>query len=276
MKSAKHLGTCKLCGQFKKLTEEHIPPKNAFNSSDAVVLPFDEVIKVMTEDEGRMPWDIKGLNGRIQQGGHKQYCLCQECNNNTGAWYVRAYTDFVKTIHTMIQKEGLTVGNTYRFVIKNMYPLRIYKAMLTMICDLNNDCLGDKQLRQFLLNKEEKNIDTSKYSLYMYMVSTQMQRMSGVSGIVKLDDMKNPVLVSEMSAYPVGFALYLNKPKDHITIGQNIDFFSTFDYDTHCDLRFEGVPYLDINSLFPADYRSKNEIIKSAENTEKEMGKYNV
>ena len=105
MRALKHPGTCKICGQFKELTEEHIPPKHAFNSTTVTVLPFEEAIKVMTGADGRLPWDTQGLNGRRQQGGHKKYCLCRECNNNTGAWYMRAYTDLAKTAHVMIQKE---------------------------------------------------------------------------------------------------------------------------------------------------------------------------
>ena len=256
---------------MKELTAEHIPPKNAFNSTNVMVLPFEEVVKTMAGAEGRMPWDTKGLKGTVLQGGHKKYCLCRECNNNTGSWYMRAYTDFAKTVNAMIQQEGLTVGNSYSFVIKNLYPLRIYKAMMTLICDINNDCLGDKTLRQFLMDKEDKNIDTSKYSLYMYFVSTQMPRISGLSGIVSVNNVKDSVLVSEMSSYPIGFALYLDKPANYTPFGINIDMFATFDYDAKCDLQFGGVPYLDINSQFPADYRSKDDIVKCVENTEKAM-----
>ena len=271
MKALKHPGICKICGQMKELTAEHIPPKNAFNSTNVMVLPFEEVVKTMAGAEGRMPWDTKGLKGTVLQGGHKKYCLCRECNNNTGSWYMRAYTDFAKTVNAMIQQEGLTVGNSYSFVIKNLYPLRIYKAMMTLICDINNDCLGDKKLRQFLMDREDKNIDTSKYSLYMYFVSTQMPRISGLSGIVSVNNVKDSVLVSEMSSYPIGFALYLDKPANYTPFGINIDMFATFDYDAKCDLQFGGVPYLDINSQFPADYRSKDDIVKCVENTEKAM-----
>lgn len=38
-----------------------------------------------------------------------------------------------------------------------------------------------------------------------------------------------------------------------------------------CSLEFVGIPYLDINSQFPADYRSKDDIIKCVENTKKAM-----
>ncbi len=268
MKALKHPGKCKICGQLKELTAEHIPPKNAFNSANVVVLPFEEVFKTITGAEGRLPWDTKGLQGKVQQGGHKKYCLCRECNNNTGSWYIRAYTDFAKTANAMIQQEGFTVGNSYSFVIKNLYPLRIYKAMMTLICDINNDCFGDENLRHFLMNKEDKNIDTSKFSLYMYFVSTQMPRISGLSGIGSVKDLSSFVMVSEIASYPIGFALYLNKPENYSPFGINIDVFATFDYDTKCDLHFGGVPYLDINSQFPADYRSKDDIVKCIENSE--------
>lgn len=266
MKALKHPGKCKICGQMKELTAEHIPPKNAFNSTDVVVLPFEEVVKTIAGVEDRMPWDTKGLNGKTMQGGHKKYCLCRECNNNTGSWYMRAYTDFAKTVNAMIQQKGLTVGSSYSFTIKDLYPLRIYKAMMTLMCDINNDCLGDDMLRQFLMSKENMSIDTSKYSLYMYLVSTQLPRINGLSAIVRISNTKKPVLVSELSTYPIGFALYLDQPEDYIPFGVNIDVLATFSYDAKCDISFYGVPYLDINSQFPADYRSKTDIVKCIEN----------
>ena len=273
MKALKHPGICKICGEFKDMSPEHVPPQKAFNSHNVTVLPFSEVVKSLAGAEGRMPWDTRGLKGTIQQGGHKKYCLCRECNNNTGSWYMRSYTDLAKTFHVMIHKEGLSVGNSYSFVIKDLYPLRIYKAMMTMMCDINNDCFGDENLRQFLLNKDNKNIDTSKYSLYMYLVSTQMPRISGVSAIVSINNVKDSVLVSEMSSYPIGFALYLDKPENYTPFGLNVDMFATFDYDAKCDLQFVGMPYLDINSQFPADYRSKDDIIKCVEKTEETLAK---
>lgn len=262
MKAVKHPGICRICGEFKELTLEHIPPKNAFNSSTIKVLPFEEICKTLTGTDGRMPCDTNNLKGSLQQGGHKKYCLCRTCNSNTGNWYMRTYTDFAKTINEIIQKEELMVGNAYSFIIKDLYPLRLYKAMITMICDLNNNCFGDSELRNFLMNKENKVINTSKYSLYMYLVSSQSVRMSGLSAKVNLNEPQNPILVSEMSAYPIGFALYLDKPVGYTPFGLNADSFLDADYNTKCDVQFVGIPYLDINSQFPIDYRSKDDIIK--------------
>ncbi len=269
MKSLKHPGICKICGELKDMSPEHIPPKNAFNSSKVTVLPFEEVTKIMSGADGRMPWDTNGLRGTVQQGGYRKYCLCHSCNNNTGQWYMRSYTDLAKTIHTIIVTENLSVGCSYSFEIKELYPLRLYKAMMTMMCDINNDCFGDDRLRKALLNKESNDIDTSKYSLYMYWVSAQMPRINSVSGILDLNKPNDTILVSEMNSYPIGFALYLDKPKNYVPFGLNIDNFATFDYNTKCDIRFIGIPYLDINSQFPIDYRSKEDIIECVESTEK-------
>lgn len=254
---------------------EHVPPKNAFNSNKVTILPFEEVTKILSGADGRMPWDTQGLKGKVQQGGFKKYCLCHSCNNNTGQWYMRSYTDFAKTIHTMIVSNKLSVGNSYSFTIKELYPLRLYKAMMTMMCDINNDCFGDNSLRQALLNKESNDFDTSKYSLHMYLVSTQMPRINSVSGILILNEPNNVIWVSEIASYPIGFALYLDKPLNYTPFGVNIDNFAKFDYNSKCEVRFEGMPYLDINSQFPADYRSKEEIIGCVEKTEEAEGNYN-
>lgn len=238
------------------------------------MLPFSEVTKVLAGTDGRMPWDLNGLKGKVQQGGHKKYCLCRTCNNNTGSWYMRAYTDFAKTVNAIIRQHHLSTGNAYSFIIKELYPLRIYKAMLTMICDLNNNCFGDQYFRNFLMAKDSNKIDTTKYSLFMHLVSPQAVRMGGLSAIVPLHGSKKPILVTEMSAYPIGFALYIDKPKDYIPFGLNIDCFASENYDTKCNVHFSGIPYLDINSQFPVDFRSKDDIIHCIKENSKdtEMG----
>lgn len=269
MKSLKHPGYCKICGRYNDLTAEHIPPKNAFNSASVIKLHYSEAIKVFSGADGRLPWDVEGLHGTVQQGGHKRFCLCKSCNNNTGQWYMRSYTDFTKTVHAMIVSEKLNTGFAYSFKIKDLYPLRLYKAMLTMICDLNDNCLGDEKIRRFLMNKDNKEVDTSKYNLYMYLVSSQLPRMCGLSAVYNVNCHNAPVLVSEVAQYPIGFALYINKPETYNPFGLNADCFALSGYNETCDISFNGMPYLDINSPFPTDYRSKNDIIKCIKDTEK-------
>lgn len=268
MKSLKHPGICKICGKYKDMSAEHIPPKNAFNSSKVMVLPFEEVAKSITGTDGRKPWELHGLKGTTQQGGYKKYCLCHSCNNDTGQWYMRTYTDVSKTVHSMINKEKMSPGFAYSFTIKNLYPLRLYKAIMTLMCDINNDCFGDDKLRQALLTKESK-IDTTRYSVYMYLVSSQMPRMSGIAGILDLNHADDPIMVSEVALYPLGFALYLDKPTKYIPWGFDIDSFASYDYNQKVDITFENIPYIDLNSQLPADYRSKEAIVDCMDKTKK-------
>jgi hypothetical protein len=267
MKAVKHPGKCKICGEFKDLSPEHIPPKNAFNSTTVKIFPFEEMLKTVSEKD-RLPWDTKGLKGSLQQGGHKKYCLCHACNNNTGQWYMRSYTDLAKTINAMIVKNRAIPGRAYSFTIEEIYPLRIYKAMMTLMCDINNDCFGDVLLRDFIMNKNSISIDKSKYSLYMYLVSSHMPRISGLSAFVNAETDSKPVLVSEIAYYPIGFALYIDKPQNYNPFGLNVDVFADYGFDDKCEVTFSGIPYLDINSNFPADYRSKEEIIECIKTNE--------
>lgn len=275
MKAVKHFGICAICGQYKELSQEHIPPKNAFNSSNVRILSDEEALKVFTGSDNRLPWDTQGLKGYIQQGGFKKYCLCRSCNSNTGQWYMRAYTDFAKAIHRYIVIEKLSVGYLYSFIAKDVYPLRLYKAMITMICDINSNCFNDENLQQFILNKEDNHIDTSKYSLYMFLVSSQMPRIGELSGIWDIRIPNNIVFVSEVASYPIGIALYLDKPKNYIPFGFNVDEFVNYDYNTKEAIQFTKIPYIDINSKFPADYRPKDEILKRVEGKGKEIANNN-
>ena len=269
MRAVKHPGYCKLCGQFKELTFEHVPPKKAFNSSAVRVFPFDEVIKLYTCSDGRMPWDISGLKGKIQQKGGGNYYLCRECNNNTGSWYIEEYTTLANTLNQMIRSNSLIKGNAYSFKILQMHPLRILKAVMTMFCDINHNCFGDDSLRQFLLQKESQNFDANKYSVYMFLTSPNMSRLNEIMAQYNLKD-GSTVLASEIIVYPMGFALYINKPENFKPIGLCINDFCKFSYNHKCEVGFTNIPYIEINSQFPLDYRTKEQILSAIEDSKSE------
>ena len=96
-------GKCKLCGRTKKLTYEHVPPAGAFNASKVTSYPFSEVMKLITGEDNRMPWDFEGLKGKQKQRGSGNYYLCAECNSNTGSWYMEEYVRVVRTLHEIIR-----------------------------------------------------------------------------------------------------------------------------------------------------------------------------
>lgn len=258
MKCVKHPGVCKLCGKYTELTEEHVPPKRAFNSSSIMVYSFEEYQKKIAGEDDKMPWDFSGLKGKIRQGGNRGFWLCKDCNSNTGSWYVSEYVDLVHCLSHLIQNEALKIGNAYNININNVHPLRIFKAIMTMFCDINNNCFDDESLRQFLMEKENQAFNEGKYSLYCFLTTTHSCRIRGISGIATISG--GATLVSEIITYPFGLALYINKPSSFQAKGYCMNTFSHYSYDEMTNITFEKIPYLEVNSQFPTDFRSKEEI----------------
>ena len=250
-------GICRLCGKKKPLTFEHVPPNSAFNSSPAKVYPPDETIAMMTGADGRMPWDFSGLHYNTEQRGGGGYYLCRECNNNTGTWYISEYVKLAKTFHNVIVENSLHTGNYCSFRLYDLYPLRIIKAIMTMYCDINDDCMGDEQLRDFLINKNSVSFNADKYKIYIYMASPSMWRINSLSYIYFSEF--GGVMVSEIGCYPIGTILCINKPTAFTPPGLLLNCFAEYGIDEKCTLDICGIPYLDINTLFPMDFRTKEQ-----------------
>ena len=251
-------GICRLCGQEKDLTFEHVPPKSAFNSIAVKEYPSDVLIDKLSGADDRLPWDFNGIYGKINQNGSGDYYLCNECNSNTGSWYISEYVRLANTFHEIIVHEKLKVGNYCSFHLYDFYPLRFFKAIMTMYCDINNNCMGDNQLREYLLEKESSHLDLEKYTIYLYMASPSMYRIRGLSYL--FFDGNKGFLTSEVGCYPIGTILCINKPKSFMPPGLLINSFAEYGYDEKCSFAFGGMPFLEINSLAPLDFRSKETI----------------
>ena len=67
------------------------------------------------------------------------------------------------------------------------------------------------------------------------------------------------ITLSEISTYPVGFTLYIDKPEAYKPEGVDITLFSVFNYDDERELEII-IPKLESNIFFSGDYRAKEEI----------------
>lgn len=237
-----------------------MPPQKAYNSHTVVEYSFDQVINLIT-DSKRLPWDYSGIKGKFNQKGGGGYYLCRDCNNNTGSWYMEEYVLFANTLGFIIQKEKFKVRESYDITLQNLSPLKIFKAIITLMCDTNHDCLGDERLRSFLLEKESNVFDTEKYQVYAYLVTPDSHRITGLVAEV-LSNFSQIVCFSEVTHYPIGFTMYINKPDDFKPFGCNVTSLVNHKYEEKCNLSFLGLPYIQLNSLLPIDYRTKEELIQ--------------
>lgn len=256
-----HINKCALCRSEEELTFEHIPPRAAFNSLPAKPVTGDKLIG----DDKRMPWDTSGLKYTNQQRGMGKYSLCQKCNNNTGSWYAQDYIDIAYIIDKCLKDNMSEDYNAV--VIKEIHPLRFIKQIISMFCSINN--FEDKRfesLREFVLNKNAKGLDKSKYKICYYFTKSLLTKYAPLSVLLKTGgNMFQSTALSEITAYPLGFIIYFD-PKDTITYeGIDITSLSDFDYDEIATVTFP-LCIKEMNDVFPAHFRSKEEIMECIEN----------
>lgn len=264
-----HFGKCALCGKECELTFEHVPPRAAFNSTSARPVSGNEIFKEeVINDKERMPWDIEGLKYQNQQQGMGRYSLCQECNNNTGSWYGDAYITFACTAHTAIKNRTPEDPNGIGF--KDMYPARIIKQVLSMLCSINSpDKPQFEELRKFVLDKDAVGIDKSKYKLCMYFTETTLYKYAGFSVLLRESASGfESMAMTELTAYPFGFILYFNPTETWPYHGTDITGFTDCGYN---DRAIIEMPWKieEMNDIFPEHFRSRDEIEKCVEENRK-------
>lgn len=255
----KTYGVCRLCGENKELTFEHVPPETVFNKGAVRNVSLDAIIKD-TMKENKLPWEINYGKGKIQQRGRGGFYLCSDCNSCTGQWYVPYYSRFVHAIQRAMRQTGEQKYESLGLRIKSIRPLPIFKQVMTMFCDINGGLMGDDSLKYYLLNKTSRSFNRNRYHLYVHIHAGTLERMNGIMvqstnfGIITL---------SEISTYPVGFTLYIDKPKNYKPEGVEITSFSEWDYGDESDVQII-IPKLECNTIFSGDYRTKGEITGSA------------
>ena len=262
----KHIGRCALCGKEGKLSFEHIPPQSAFNSSPAKAVPGSQLL----EDTERLPWDIDRLRYTNLQQGMGLFSICADCNNKTGAWYGNQYKDLAYGAHYAVSQAA--DPETQGLGIKEVYPLRLIKQIISMFCSINNfDDPRMDPLRDFVLNRAAVGLDKTKYKLCMYFTESEYMKYSSLSVVMNL---KGPEIeamaLSEITAYPLGFVLYFDPTENWEYVGIDITDFANLGYD---DVRTIELPFCikEVNNMFPTDYRTKEEILKCIKDTQSRM-----
>lgn len=252
MAKQEHFGNCHICGQYKKLTYEHIPPEAAFNSQRRKMSTVEELMKGKTEN--RAPWDIEGLKYKQFQQGTGFFTLCGECNSFTGAKYGGAYTALIKGIGAEIMKIPKEERNQgLAFHVEKVNLLAFFKQAVSMFCSLNTEQFGSS-FKDFLLNENSNDFDVNKHKVCMYLHAGRTDRLIPYQAQlnVKTGSME---FFSEISTFPVGFIFYDTLENRTTTFhGCDITSFSQCDYNSLYNLNIQ-IPFLECNTPFGLDFR---------------------
>lgn len=251
------IGKCHLCGKLTELTYEHVPPRKAFNDQRVFLHWGREIL-----GRENFPWDFSGLKGKQHQRGVGWHTLCAKCNNNTGKWYGKDFIDFTHQGYVNCQnflENGRLINRSWVEInFYRIYPLRIIKQIITMFFSINNPGLSNAhpELRALVLNKDKMGLSTKIFGIYVYVLMGDIARYIGISSILQSKDIR---VLSELSAPPFGYVFEINpKTKEEYC---NVAFFANeFHYNQQANLPLK-IPVYESNTVFPADYRTKQEVM---------------
>lgn len=257
------VGKCHICGKEGKLTFEHIPPGATYNKQSVRLVKLMDLLKA-EKTEDALPWELERAPGRISQRGKGEYCLCEACNNNTGTWYGVHYKRFVDALmYAYMQTKKDNIGSISLEML-SMRPLPIIKQVFALFCDINPAFTEvDPTVRDFLLDKESNNIDFRKYRIFMYLMKGGIEKTAGITAALTVGN-PEPIVLSEIASIPVGFILYEDLPADYKSPLTEITNFLDYDYSCEASITMT-LNAFEINSWIPGDFRTKEEIITTIE-----------
>lgn len=251
-------GICKVCGNYKILTEEHIPPKSAFNNGRYKLYSGDEILKTLN-DSKRLPWNFDGLKYKIKQGGFRLKTLCSKCNSYFGTNYVNEYQNVVKSFAFFLSEINIDKTECIHATTDKFKPLPFIKEIIAMFASLTNIATYP-EIKNFLLDKHCNKFKKDKFRIYMSISKGNIQRTSNWSILFST---KGRFIVSEIVTFPFIFVLLGNAdeqpPENTKHFGTDITSFVDFKYNDETTLEI-SLPIHECNINLPCDYRTKEEI----------------
>lgn len=256
MSRKKVYGICHICGADGPLTFEHVPPQAAFNNEKVRNPKFDDYVH-----QGP---DYIPKHAPIEQRGAGGYTLCSGCNNSTGSWYANEYVSFAIQAAILLNKSQGDLTLQYPYYL---HPLQLIKQVIAMFCSVNgNEFSRIQDLRRFLLHKETKYLRPN-IRIYAFLTLAQFSRQSGISAAFMNGSVHH---FSEIAFAPLGFILTIDSPPPDERL-LDITHFASYEYH-HFDVFFLKLPVLPISYFLPADFRTREQIMRDYENNIREYG----
>ena len=247
MAKKKLFGICRICGEYAKLSFEHIPPRKAFNDNRVTF----ETIQ-----------DSLSNRSKTSQKGMGDYSLCESCNNNTGSWYGAAFVKWTQQGFEWFSKIG---GASELNLPFRLMPLNVLKQILVMMLAMSTaERLNHlEEIRRFVLNKEQKHLPPY-LRIYTYFNLSSKPRFSSGVAVTRIDLGETVFVDAEVALPPFGYVVVSSfKPKSRMLPDMldlyDITWFSEFDYNIWTSV-FLRLPAKETHEAFPLDYRTKTEV----------------
>jgi len=242
-------GTCRICGQNKELSYEHVPPRVALNKTTRhVSIPHEEWTKI----EDFLTYKPKG---KILQGGIGYYSLCRECNSFLGQNYVKAYEKWVQSGIEVITNFKV---DHFKYLALNQEPLRILKQIISMFIAMNDAWyLTEYPDLVAFVKDPNSNLLPDKYRIFCYL-NNQGQYRYIKHSVISTSEL-GIINATELTFPPFGYVLTFDVNHD-IYPFSNITYFKNYKHGQILDLDISIYKLPTYLPFVPLDYRTKAKI----------------
>jgi len=247
------LGNCAICGAYGPLTFEHIPPESAFNDRRVMLADMQRLLS-------NQDWQgFENPKGKYKQRGAGDYTLCGKCNNDTGHWYGPQYVKWAYEGMRHLQTIG-HAGASLRLPY-NIQPLPVLKQIMAMFASACGPSFFSSapEIRRWVLNPDLPGL-SDRFKIYCYFISPKSRstRQAGITGLVQVG--VGSSTFAEIAFPPFGYILCLDSlPNDRGLA--DISFFRKFRR-REFQVIYLNIPIREVNSFFPGDFRTMDEIKK--------------
>jgi len=248
---SKTIGYCRLCGQEKELSDEHIPPRKAFNDKQVTFETMQDAL---------------GFSGRKYskfRNGITRQSICESCNNLTGAWYGTAFVEWTRQGYVWLEK----LENRNALLLPyNIMPLNVIKQIVVMMLAMSSFhkhiCQDD--LRRFAFNRTQKYLPPN-FRIYMYFNKGGKPRFTDQELVIFRADLGAIDYVNaEIALPPFGYCVTSTSRKGIKSLAEHqglydITRFAHFDYNVWTTV-YLTLPIRETHEPFPLDYRHDAEV----------------
>lgn len=205
-------GICRLCGETRKLTFEHIPPRAAFNDAQVFIQNHENLF-----EEGSYLYGKR----RSSHRGMGRQSLCESCQTKTGGWYAKHYVEFARQAAVLIHRDFKKSPFDHCYQIQ---PLEVLKQALVMFASTESSrtLLDRPEYRRYLLDPYNTQFP-SDFRVYLYYTLSSTHRMNGRAMVA---DGARVSHCAEISFHPIGLVLSFNKTPPHQAMVDITDFSS--------------------------------------------------
>lgn len=250
-------GKCCICGIESELTFEHIPPRCAGNKNGVRVHKLEDIL-----GKDAPIWKRSNIPYKQLQKGYGSHSLCKSCNNDTGTWYGSAYCEVSNLFKNIVMENRIKSGRTIDVAL-SIRPLNFIKQVLSMFCTSNGRPINGF-VRELVLDKELSAESLRNIKISMVVNIGSVHHTSGVAGKMQLNFREGNsgsrvAILSDIMYFPLGFIMYIDPSDGDEIAGLDISKFIQYKFDEEVLIRMR-ISVVESNSIFPGDFRSRNEI----------------